>query len=325
MEIVFESLNLEQYQRSFRTPLITASGTIAFREGVILSLNSSDGKVGKGEVAPLPGRSIETLGDTIRALDLIEEQLVGLPVPSNLQDFEELVQGAIPSCKKYPSLAFGIETAVASIVAQQLRIPVAGLYTQSVSKEIPLNLLVSEEDSQLPELSSESVVKVKVTTGKRLPDLMKELSGRGLREGQVRLDCNCSFELDEIEDLLSAIDVKQIEYIEDPLLNPTSNALERISRGFGVQVALDEPLEVPGAFDSWIESGGFQVAVLKPTIHGGLSATLKSAAEARVCGIDVVISSCFETEVGIEACFAVASSLPEPLRACGLDTLKFFH
>lgn len=321
---VFESLISEPYERAFKKPLLTAVGTIASREGLILSLSSSNGIVGKGEATPLLGRSIETLASTMSVLSHAEERIVGLSVPSTKEEFEILIAELLPKFVGYPALQFGIETAIASIVSQQLGIPFAHLYSDSIAEYVPFNILMSEEDKEIPEISEGTVVKIKVTTGRNLPEIIKKLVQLGIGEKQIRLDCNCTFELDEIEDLLAGVDAKLVEYIEDPLSSPTPNALERIYRGFGIEIALDEVLEVAGAFENWLSFGGFHVAVLKPTIHGGISSVLKSAQEASEFGIGVVISSCFETEIGIEACQIAASALPKPVRACGLDTLKLF-
>ncbi len=51
MEIFFTFIT---YERPFLTPLVTHHGTWKVREGLIVYLVDQEGRVGKGEIAPLP-------------------------------------------------------------------------------------------------------------------------------------------------------------------------------------------------------------------------------------------------------------------------------
>lgn len=53
------------YRLPFKTPLVWRGKTISSRDGLILSVRTTDGRVGYGDVAPLPGFSHETVAEGI--------------------------------------------------------------------------------------------------------------------------------------------------------------------------------------------------------------------------------------------------------------------
>src|SRR5262245_59529946 len=59
---VIEAVRLLPYRLPLRDPWPTAEGPVAEREGVIVALLDSEGRVGLGDAAPLPGFGLETIG-----------------------------------------------------------------------------------------------------------------------------------------------------------------------------------------------------------------------------------------------------------------------
>jgi hypothetical protein len=57
--------------------------------------------------------------------------------------------------------------------------------------------------------------------------------------------------------------------------------------------------------------------VIKPALHG-LRMARALAVQAQGCGIDVVVTHLFDGPLGLRAAAALAFSLPQPPRACGL-------
>ena len=75
-------ISVKPYRRAFRQPLRTAHGEWATREGFLVRVEQ-EGRVGYGEVAPLPEFGSETLAEATAFL----EQLVSQPeiaAPANL-------------------------------------------------------------------------------------------------------------------------------------------------------------------------------------------------------------------------------------------------
>ncbi len=95
------------YQRRFRQPLKTSHGNWEVREGIILRLTDDAGRVGWGEIAPLPWFGSETIAQALgfcRQLgeEVTEEEIKGIP--------EEL-----PACQ------FGFESAVEDLSLAKAR------------------------------------------------------------------------------------------------------------------------------------------------------------------------------------------------------------
>ena len=77
-----------------------------------------------------------------------------------------------------------------------------------------------------------------------------------------------------------------------------------------------------GSGSSW-PSGTFAVAfVLKPTLLGGLSRTLRVAGQALRLGVTPVVSSAYESGVGMAALVALAAGIGDCPVPAGLDTYR---
>jgi o-succinylbenzoate synthase len=110
------------------------------------------------------------------------------------------------------------------------------------------------------------------------------------------------------------------EYVEEPLANPAR--LSTFVRNCDVPVALDETLA--GMQPEALEEHEYaRAVVLKPTLIGGLSRTLRFADVASRLGMKTVISSAYETGVGTAALVALAAGVGDEEVAAGLDTYRW--
>jgi o-succinylbenzoate synthase len=136
-------------------------------------------------------------------------------------------------------------------------------------------------------------------------------------DGQVRIDANGGWDVDQAERMLAALSEFDLEYVEQPCA--TLEELAEVRRRVDVPVAADEsirraddPLRVRAA-------GAADIVVLKAQPLGGVRSALKIAAS---CGLPVVVSSAVDTSVGLAAGVALAAALPELPYACGLATMS---
>jgi o-succinylbenzoate synthase len=134
--------------------------------------------------------------------------------------------------------------------------------------------------------------------------------------GQVRVDANGAWSLDEAVVALDELSRFGLEYAEQPVR--TLEDMAALRRRVDVRLAADEsvrnatdPLRIAG-----LEAA--DIVVLKVQPLGGVRACL---AVAESCGLPVVVSSAIETSVGIAAGVALAAALPELPFACGLGTV----
>ena len=135
--------------------------------------------------------------------------------------------------------------------------------------------------------------------------------------GQVRVDANGAWTVDEAVDALKRLDAFELEYAEQPVR--TLEEMAALRKRIDVRLAADEsvrtaedPMRVAG-----LEAA--DIVVLKVQPLGGVRRCL---AVAEACGLPVVVSSAIETSVGLAAGVALAAALPELPFACGLGTMQ---
>jgi O-succinylbenzoate synthase len=193
-----------------------------------------------------------------------------------------------------------------------------------IRTRIPVNTTVPavgpEQAHAMVTASSCSTAKVKVAeAGQTLADDIARVEA--VRDalgsaGQIRVDANAGWSLDEAVTALTELSRFTLEYAEQPVASLADMAALR--RRVQVRLAADEsvrnaadPLRIAG-----LEAA--DIVVLKVAPLGGVRACLEVA---EACGLPVVVSSAIETSVGIAAGLALAGALPELPYACGLGTV----
>ncbi|MCB1110189.1 MAG: hypothetical protein KDK64_04355 [Chlamydiia bacterium] len=219
------------------------------REGILIRLESDSGRVGWGEVAPLPGYSKETL----------EEAL------------EDLIEGTDSG---YPSVQWGRAAAILDLLSplEVESIPVRTLHQDKI-KVGHLTL-------------TEAIAKLET-------------------QEAVGVDMNQQWSL---KDALSlAQHFPHLEYFEEPLKAGEDQ------KAFPYPVALDESLreETP-------HYPNVQAHVIKPTLSG-------YPLPEKTKGVDFILSSSYESEIGIYQIAKLAFRLNLPLKPMGLGTCHLFE
>jgi o-succinylbenzoate synthase len=194
-----------------------------------------------------------------------------------------------------------------------------------VRDSVPVNTTVPavgpDQAHAMVSASGCSTAKVKVAEpGQTLADdiarveAVRDALGTG---GNVRVDANAAWSVDDAVIALKALDVFDLEYAEQPVA--TLEEMADLRRRVDVRLAADEsvrtaedPMRVAG-----LEAA--DVVVLKVQPLGGVRRCL---AVADACGLPVVVSSAVETSVGIAAGVALAAALPDLPFACGLATVS---
>jgi len=74
-------LTAHRYDLPLRHPIGLSRGLLTTRTGIILTLTTSFGLVGRGEVAPLPGFSAESFAEAEAGVRSLAEEIVGRTVP----------------------------------------------------------------------------------------------------------------------------------------------------------------------------------------------------------------------------------------------------
>jgi L-Ala-D/L-Glu epimerase len=311
----------------FQAPYVTSQGTATEREGLIIRVETEDGRTGLGEAAMLP-ESPDAAPDLERALRRLAPPLHCRPLdvievidPSGDDDVEAEAAAAI---------ACALDTALCDLLAQARDESMARLLSADAASSVPINALISsaslpatlEAAGQAREAGF-SAVKLKVGVA---PDLELEVERvRSVREVigpeiRLRLDPNGAWTERQAVEACEAFVPYDIEYIEQPLPPGNLEAMSRLQAAVNTAIAADEDVTDLETALRIIETGAARVLVLKPQRLGGPRATRRIIEAAAAAGLRCLITTSIETGIGTAACLQIAATLPPGSPASGLAT-----
>ncbi len=295
------SVLIYQYRLPLTYPITWGNRTHKYREGLLICLRTSE-KEGWGEIAPLPKFSQESLSEALTQTSSLAKKILNSPVNSL----------SFTSNNLYPSVQFGFELAKYSLTKDSeiktVHPPVA-----CCKLLIPQNQNNTKSSLQVQGFQA---VKLKVGKGKLDDDLkfVHTVWNENPRI-EVRIDANRAWSLRTALDFLSETKNLDLGYIEEPLRD--KDKLSEFTRHSHTPLALDETLREPGAekFKPFAD-----VYVLKPTLSGGIMKTIKEMQLAEINKTRCIISSSYESGVGILGLMELAMNAPKEIH--GLDTYK---
>jgi O-succinylbenzoate synthase len=250
--------------------------------GSVLKLEGATGSVGWGEIAPLPGRSQETLSSAI-------DQLL------------RWLRGSYRS-PLFPSVQFGIEGALKPL-ALPIAAPLYALLTGTPQEVLKQSKRAQHEGFTTVKLkiSSFSIAEAQTVIASLLPHF------------RLRIDANHAFSHDEALTLFSPFSPEAFDYIEDP-----THEIDKLCT-FTHPFALDEQI---GQFRNFSVKTHPQLKalILKPTLLGGIKGCAPYIQHANEQGQRAVFSPTFETGLGLLQILNVAKAFDRLHEPIGLDT-----
>ena len=290
---------LEKKVLHFKQPAGTSRGV--YTERKIWLVRLSDGqREGIGECAPLPDLSCDALPDNEYAALL--EQFCDDFCHSGEIDYEAM--------REYPSMLFGLETALLEVKSGKR------LFDTAFSRGevgIPINGLVwmgnyDEMLRRMEEKLEQGFRCVKLKIGaidfEQELDLVRRIRDRfSRREVEIRLDANGGFRYDEALYKLELLS-QYAQSIEQPIKAGQWAYMAELCRESPIPIALDE--ELIGVNDREMKSHLLRVIkpayiVLKPSLHGGMAGCREWIEAARQHDVGSWITSALESNVGLNA------------------------
>jgi o-succinylbenzoate synthase len=319
--------NLHRYKLPLSEPLALRGMVLHHREGLLLELSGAGGAVGWGEASPLPGFSRESLGGAAGQLRDLASSMMGREITGDRIDPDGRFGRELDAMDLAPSVRFGFELALWDLYAAARGRALAELVTPRPRATVPVNALVSGppdktvEEAHQARFAGYETVKLKVG-GRAVEEDVEIVRALSVEQGDaiaLRLDANRAWSLEEAERFARGTAGMRFEYVEEPLSDPT--LLPTFAGDYDVPVALDESLV--GMESEALEDHGYaRAVVLKPTLLGGISRTLRFADLASRLGMQTVISSAYETGVGTVALVALAAGVGDEEVPAGLDTYR---
>jgi o-succinylbenzoate synthase len=298
---------------------------------VILALIDSEGRIGLGDAAPLPGFGLETIGSSIAALRLAADRLIGLPTESLLEAVTQL--GKLAPVAATPAARHAIDLAMHDLAGRIGGTPVARLLERPDGTvgldSVRVNVAVPRvAEDRAAALAREAVargattLKLKVGGAPLDEDLarvrsVREAVGSAIR---LRLDANQAWSESEALAAMTALAPHEIEYVEQPVAASNVEALGRLRQAGIMKVAADEAVFDSRSARRVLDTQAADVIVLKPMVLGGLHAAREIATLARARGVATVVTSLVESAVGRTGALHLAASLGPMPHAHGIAT-----
>ena len=197
-------------------------------------------------------------------------------------------------------------------------------WPEAVRSEVPVNALVPAVDPDTAAaLAAEAsaagmtAVKVKVGQGSLDDDADRTAAVRAALgpAGRIRLDANGAWDVDTAVLALDRLARFDLELVEQPVAD--LGDLAAVRRRIAVPVAADESVRTLEDARRLAALAAADAVVVKVQPLGGVRAAL---AVIEAAGVPAIVSSLYETSVGLAAGVALAAALPELPYACGLGT-----
>ena len=294
----------------FQHPAGTSRGIYTERKSWMLEMTNDDlpGRKGIGECAPLPELSCDDIPEYEKTLRAVCDR------------FEQ--EGAIdyPMMRPYPSMLFGLETALLNLQSGS-----DILFDNDFSRGkvgITINGLVwmGDYDTMLRRIEEKlqqgfHCIKLKIGAiefEKEL-DMVKRIRERfSHHEGQLRVDANGGFTFDEALYKLELLAQYAIHSIEQPIKAKQWGYMAELCRESPLPIALDEELigiNIPEMKAHVLNIIKPAYIVLKPSLHGGMKGVREWVDIANRQGIRSWITSALESNVGLNAVAQLAADI----------------
>ena len=272
----------------FKKPAGTSRGVYTQRKSWFIHLSSTESpeRIGIGECAPLPNLSCDDVPEYEEVLS------------NACQRFMETGSIDIEGLRNYPSILFGLETALRQYQANstalwdtpfsrsEVGIPINGLIWMGSYKE-----MIEQVEAKIK--AGFRCIKLKIGA----IDFEEELNILRIirqhftaKEIELRVDANGAFSPFDAMDKLKHLAELDLHSIEQPIRAGQWEEMARLTSSTPLPIALDEELigcNQPEKKAELLTAIQPQYIILKPSLHGGIQGGeewIKEELRHRICG-----------------------------------------
>lgn len=291
-----QSLTLKPYENT-----LTNGST---RSGILIEIIDEHGNVSLGDIAPLPKWSRETLADSIAQVLKKKNEILKIHW-SEQTCFQELTKLAL-----LPSVSFGLESALLSLLSP--------LPPKNIVSSALLMGTVQESLHQAKLRHAEGYTFAKLKVGHLSFDEAASIIHQLKDLFRLRIDVNRAWTTQASLAFFSKFPLDAFDYTEEPFADPRDLAL------FSHPLAVDESFPETLSLRDLESIPMLKALIYKPTIQGGLERCKQLHEWTQKQGVQLILSSSFESRVGLDhiASMAHRLSLPDPI---GIGTHHFFR
>lgn len=272
------------------------------RNGIWIELFDKEGNASRGDVAPLPKWSQESLADCLSQLSEKKALILRLDwTKANWQD-------QLASLKLLPALSFGLESALLFLLDP---LEVSSPSLSALLMGSPTEIL-HQAHLRKNEGYTSAKLKVNNLTFKEAFELICTLSA----QFRLRIDVNRAWSTSDALKFFSQFPLDAFDYVEEPFANPHDLSL------FHHPLAVDESFPNDLSLKDLETLPTLKALIYKPTIQGGLLHSLPLYDWTQKRAIALILSSSFESKIGLQHIVSMAQRLgiKEPI---GIGTYHF--
>jgi len=310
---------LIDYHLRLRRPWVFARGRYRIRHGWLVYLEAKDGLLGIGDCAPLPEIGTENRATAQHELQRGANDCIGLDPYAALRQ--------LPNAAKTPAARCGLETALVDLLAKRAGISAARWLNPHAINSVKINAMLGELDPGVEARAQQAiadgfdVLKIKLGVNSLTEEQSRliALTTTLPTEVRLRLDVNGGWSETQLHKILPSLVKLPVESLEEPLADPTPDALRRLQAMVPWSIALDESVPLCQFNKLWDDPPVRRI-VLKPLRVGGILSGYRIAKRCQTLGLESVITTTVDSAVGVWSALQLAAALGNNHIAQGLDT-----
>lgn len=259
------------------------------RQGTLINITDQDENSGWGEVAPLPKWSRETLDEALQQLHHKQQEI--MKVDWSAQNLFKKIE----KLNLLPSVSFGLESALLSILSPipEHTVPTSALLTGSPEE------IMKQAELRYKEGYTSAKLKVGQLSFEEAIQIIHQLK----EKFHLRIDVNRAWKTSDSLRFFKNFPLKTFDYVEEPFQDPNDLPI------FPYPLAVDESFPENLSLKQLEALPTLKALIYKPTIQGGLLGCLPIHEWAKKRGIELVLSSSFESDIGLVNVASIAYRL----------------
>ncbi|MDN7246157.1 mandelate racemase/muconate lactonizing enzyme family protein [Planococcus shenhongbingii] len=272
---------------------------------IIVKITDEDGSIGIGEASPLPFFT----GESAQMMKLaIERELGPAIIGENVFSVEKIHQKM--NAVLYPATGAksAVDMALWDLKGKKLNAPVYQLLGGE-QKSVPVAYALGEDVPEQMERMAQQKAKegfqtIKVKVGLNPEKDIKTIKNIRQSVGedvQIRVDANQGYTVKETLTVLEEIQDLAIEYMEQPVPYWNTDGLAEVRKYSTIPIMADESIHSIHQAMELSKKGAVDLFGIKLIKCAGITNALKIAHIAEAAGIDCVLISPWDTQLGTHA------------------------
>ena len=288
--MILNKIEITPYKINLRGSFQNSNITYLSQSGYIVKLKI-DNFYGYGEVSILEGFSKENMQQILWSF---EELKIAIKDKSDYHK-DEFFDMFKVFCQDVPSLHFALDIALLDILSKMDSVSIAKYLNPKLSLE---SIKISSIYDRNRKIDNDCI-KIKLMCKNVNEDILqlKKIFNQDKNETNFRVDANQGYNFDDAILMCNFLENKNIEYIEEPLIDMSLENLKKLKKRTNINIAIDETVFSPD-FKELIDSNLVDSVVLKPSIYGGIEKifNLKKYLDSK--NINLFFSSSLENYIG---------------------------